>query len=125
MTPKRGVRSTTTIRPCAYCGGVGRDPYGIPSKLSACQVCLGRGNVRVSRAAEGCLACKGTGHFATHRLPCSVCGGKGAVMVIHGHRREWVTGEGPTDGLETGTGLPPLSAYTFGALDRGIGKKRA
>lgn len=116
--------SGTAVRVCAYCEGAGKDPFGVPSKLSACAVCLGRGKVRVPRAAEACPSCEGSGQFAAHRLPCSVCKGKGAVGVVHGHKRERAPDGEAREGLQKGTGLPPISSYTFTAMDKGIRGKR-
>ena len=72
---------------CAFCKGTGKDPFGVPSKLSNCQVCAGRGTVMVLTPAETCPYCKGTGVFFQHRLPCPLCGGKGAVYKIKGVKR--------------------------------------
>jgi len=88
---------------CAYCKGKGKDPFGIPSKLSNCQVCLGKGKVAIANIPhETCSACKGTGIFEHHRLPCSVCKGKG---VVPKDRRKGKKGLGPD------TGLPEIGNY--------------
>ena len=88
---------------CAFCKGKGRDPFGIPSKLSNCQVCWGKGKVAIADIPhETCGACKGTGIFEYHRLPCSVCKGKG---VVPKDRRK-----GPK-GMNAGTGLPEIGNY--------------
>lgn len=88
---------------CAFCKGKGRDPFGIPSKLSRCQVCLGEGKVAIADIPhEICGACKQTGVFEHHRLPCSVCKGKGVVAE---DRRE-----GP-QGMSPETGLPEIGNY--------------
>lgn len=89
--------------PCAFCKGTGKDPFGVPSELSNCQVCLGKGKVVIADIPhEVCSACKGTGVFVHHRLPCSVCKGKG---VVPKDGREGPTGIGPE------TGLPEIGCY--------------
>jgi len=88
---------------CAFCQGTGKDPFGIPSKLSNCQVCWGKGEVAIADIPhETCSACQGTGVFKHHRLPCAVCMGKG---VVPKDRRE---GE---KGLNPDTGLPEIGNY--------------
>ena len=88
---------------CAFCKGTGRDPFGIPSKLSLCQVCSGRGKVALAdQPHEVCSACNGNGVFAHHRLVCSVCKGKG---VVPEDRRKGKKGLGPD------TGLPEIGNY--------------
>lgn len=89
---------------CAFCKGKGKDPFGVPSKLSSCQACSGRGKFSIADIPhERCRACKGTGIFAHHRLPCSVCKGKGIVPADK--RRKGKKGLGPD------TGLPEIGNY--------------
>lgn len=64
---------------CAFCQGKGKDPFGLLSELSACQVCMGRGQVTVSTPYTTCPACEGSGVAYDTRLVCTVCGGKGVV----------------------------------------------
>lgn len=66
---------------CAFCNGKGLDPFGIPSSLSSCQTCLGRGTVKVHGKTVPCPYCTGDGKDPHHRLTCPVCWGKGAVTV--------------------------------------------
>ena len=66
---------------CAFCRGVGRDPYGVLSKLSNCPVCNGRGTVRVRKPVHPCAFCHGTGKMRRTRLSCGVCKGTGLVTV--------------------------------------------
>jgi len=106
-TPKQSKLATGQVKykmiTCAFCKGKGRDPFGIPSKLSNCQVCWGKGKVAIADIPhETCGACKGTGIFEYHRLPCSVCKGKG---VVPKDRRK-----GPK-GMNAGTGLPEIGNY--------------
>ena len=98
---------------CAYCRGKGVDPFGIPSKLSRCQVCQGRGRNVVPKQSERCVACLGTGVYKHHRLPCAVCKGKGQVRYIASKdRRQSCTPEND-EMLDLDTGLPCISAYDF------------
>jgi len=62
---------------CAFCHGIGTDPFGIMSWLSTCCVCKGRGIVQVQAPYARCAHCGGTG--AIKRLTCTACGGKGRV----------------------------------------------
>jgi len=88
---------------CVFCKGKGKDPFGVPSKISDCQVCLGKGKVVVAEQPyEKCGACDGTGVFAHHRLPCSVCKGRG---IVPQNRRKGAKGLGPD------TGLPQIGNY--------------
>ncbi len=68
--------------PCAFCGGHGKDPFGIMSWQSTCCVCGGRGRVRVAAPSRPCRHCRGTGAVKT--LTCTVCGGKGRVPAPRG-----------------------------------------
>lgn len=102
ITRKKNSWSYKTIT-CAFCKGKGRDPFGVPSKLSACQVCLGKGNITIADIPhQTCTACRGTGIFAHHRLSCSVCKGRG-VMPKDGRKGR--------QGLGTDTGLPEIGNY--------------
>lgn len=69
---------------CAFCNGTGRDPFGILSPLSACQVCGGRGEVRISGPVVKCAFCGGSGvqPHTTDRLHCMACKGKGWITAI-------------------------------------------
>ncbi|MEW6674746.1 MAG: hypothetical protein AB1348_01790 [Nitrospirota bacterium] len=69
---------------CAFCKGLGKDPFGLLSPLSICQVCLGRGKVRVTPPTAECAFCNGTGIYLDKRITCTVCGGKGVVTVPKG-----------------------------------------
>lgn len=98
---------------CAFCKGTGKDPFEVPSKLSNCQVCIGRGTVQVVEPIEICPYCKGSGIFYHHRMPCSVCGGKGSVTKVKGEKRcEKCQG----NGKDLESGLPCTSCYGLGAI---------
>jgi len=68
---------------CAFCDAMGLDPFKIPSPLSKCQVCWGRGTVSVSVREKTikCVYCNGSGAHPELRLTCPVCWGKGVVAV--------------------------------------------
>jgi len=101
MVKKRTIKFKKII--CAFCKGTGKDPFEVPSKLSSCQVCGGRGEVVIADIPhETCPACLGTGVFAHHRMPCSVCKGHG---IVPKDRREGKKGLGPD------TGLPEIGCY--------------
>jgi len=66
---------------CAFCDGIGKDPFRIPSPLSACQVCFGNRLVTVGNNTIPCVYCHGSGVRPELRLTCPVCWGKGVVTV--------------------------------------------
>lgn len=80
---KKIMGETVSVK-CAFCDGKGKDPFGLLSTLSDCQVCLGAGKVKVRKPVTKCAFCEGTGiqPYTTSRLHCSACGGKGSVTVI-------------------------------------------
>jgi DnaJ-class molecular chaperone len=112
-SPKNG---TSII--CAYCRGSGTDPFGIPSKLSRCQVCQGRKENIVIKPFEECPACLGTGVYKYHRLPCAVCKGKGQLHHIPGKNRKYGCRPENKEMLDVETGLPCLSAYDLGSIKK-------
>ena len=67
---------------CSFCGGTGKDPFGIMSSLSGCCVCGGKGVVQIQTPYVRCAHCQGTGAVKT--LTCTVCGGKGFVPASSG-----------------------------------------
>ncbi|MCG2675923.1 hypothetical protein L6386_00985 [bacterium] len=73
---------------CAFCDGTGKDPWGVLSKPSICQVCGGKGEVRVEGPRVKCNFCGGSGvePYTTSRLHCLACGGKGVVTKIEPSR---------------------------------------
>jgi DnaJ-class molecular chaperone len=70
----------TRVR-CAYCQGRGKDPFGVPSRLSSCGVCGGSGVVEVEAPYRACLFCSGTGVRPHSRLNCTACKGRGVIPV--------------------------------------------
>ncbi|MBI4811949.1 hypothetical protein HY798_00655 [Candidatus Falkowbacteria bacterium] len=102
---------------CAFCRGAGLDRFGIPSKLSKCQTCKGRGKVYVPEPHEECSSCFGSGVYRHHRLSCSVCGGKGRIKkVISTKVYEKRGGNGARSDLDTG--LPLINAYELGEVEK-------
>ena len=71
------ARKQDEERCCAFCEGSGKDPFGVPSQESKCQVCFGRGRVRLKNACP-CQFCEGSGKHPIERLTCPVCHGYGA-----------------------------------------------
>jgi DnaJ-class molecular chaperone len=64
---------------CAFCDGLGKDPYDLLSSMSDCQVCKGTGQVEVENPVIVCIFCSGTGKNPLGaRVACIVCGGKGS-----------------------------------------------
>lgn len=106
----KSSKETESLIKCAFCKGSGFDRFGVPSKLSRCQTCGGRGKVFVPEPNEKCAACRGTGVFRHHRLVCSVCGGKGRVRALNRARDEGCEKENE-EALDIQTGLPCISAY--------------
>jgi DnaJ-class molecular chaperone len=70
--------TSETIK-CAFCHGVGTDPYGVLSELSVCGSCGGKGTVIVPTAHKRCIYCEGTGSHKTYR--CLVCDGAGVIAL--------------------------------------------
>jgi DnaJ-class molecular chaperone len=70
---------------CSFCGGSGRDPFGIMSELSTCCVCGGKGVVRVMTPYAPCAHCRGTGAVKT--LTCTSCMGTGFGVIPSGVTR--------------------------------------
>ena len=66
---------------CAFCGGTGRDPFGIISALSTCCVCGGTGTVSVETPYGRCAFCHGSGVYPRSRQTCTACGGVGVAPV--------------------------------------------
>ena len=100
MAKKIKAGKATEIK-CAFCKGTGKDPFELLSSMSICQVCLGRGKVKVTPPTTKCAFCNGTGVYLDKRITCTVCRGKGVVTVPEGAKicpECNRTGQGP-DGL--------------------------
>jgi len=83
---KAGKEEIKVSRPmaevkCAYCKGTGKDSWGVMSVLAVCQVCRGKGTVKIAKPFEKCPVCQGTGVQYNKRLNCLACGGKGVLTV--------------------------------------------
>ena len=72
---------------CAYCDGTGKDPWGIPSPLSNCQVCKGKGVIQIEKPYETCPVCKGKGNQRNKKLTCLACDGKGVLHIEEGMQK--------------------------------------
>lgn len=112
----RKSSSKGSLIACAFCRGRGVDPFGIPSKISKCQVCKGRKENFILEPFEECPACVGRGVYKHHRLPCAVCGGRGDLHQIPGKNRRYGCRPENKEMLDIETGLPCLSAYDLGLI---------
>ena len=99
---------------CAFCKGKGKDPFNLLSEFAACQVCAGRGKVKIEEPVIKCVYCKGTGVYPHNgRVTCTVCNGKGSVTV-----------KGPSEvcfkckgtGQEIDSGLPCINCAGKGVV---------
>lgn len=70
---------------CAFCKGEGRDPFGIMSQESVCQVCNGTGKHVIVKPHITCAYCHGSGVEFGTRNTCLSCGGKGRVSMNKKH----------------------------------------
>jgi DnaJ-class molecular chaperone len=66
---------------CSFCGGEGRDPFGVMSALATCQVCGGTGRRALRQPTASCAFCRGTGVHPGSRMVCTSCDGVGTVEV--------------------------------------------
>ena len=82
-TPQPSTREWVELA-CTFCRGTGRDPFGLLSGLSKCQVCGGAGVRRLRRPAAPCAYCGETGVHPFSRLTCTTCGGVGNVEIPEG-----------------------------------------
>lgn len=82
--PIKGNPRQTTVITCAFCGGRGRDPFGLLSPLATCQVCWGEGKHTLLLPFAACAYCRGTGVHPHSRLTCTSCKGVGRVHVPAG-----------------------------------------
>jgi DnaJ-class molecular chaperone len=103
---------------CSFCGGHGKDPFGIMSWLSTCCVCGGRGVVRVAAPARPCAHCRGTGAVKT--FTCTVCRGTGFVPLTPGPRLQCPECRGT--GADAASGLACLSCRGRGWVPSGESK---
>ena len=118
-TAVRPIEDTSTTVKCAFCNGTGKDPFGSMSHLSKCQVCLGRGTVRVQPPVKECAFCGGTGRqpHSAARLTCGACGGKGAVTTVE-PSMVCPTCEG------SGISMAPLPQYCLTCKGQGVVRSR-
>lgn len=103
---------TGKVITCAFCRGAGKDPFGVMSELSTCQVCGGKGAVAVEEPAVRCAFCGGGGVHRDQRLTCTACAGKGMISVHSPHTK--------CPRCE-GTGADPMIDYLHCVLCKGAG----
>lgn len=103
--------ATAEVR-CAFCRGTGTDPFNLLSSRSRCEVCRGKGVVRVPAERVRCAFCGGDGSFKT--FCCPVCRGKGAVPAVAGPTR--VCGECGGRACDGSSGLPCLACRGRGRV---------
>ena len=84
ITRLKGNTEKTTVVTCAFCGGRGRDPFGILSPLATCQVCWKEGKHTLLLPITPCAYCQGTGVHPHSRLTCTSCKGVGMVNIPAG-----------------------------------------
>jgi len=104
---------------CSFCGGKGKDPFGIMSWLSTCCVCGGRGVVQVPALHGRCAHCRGTGAVKT--FTCTVCRGTGFVPLIPGPRQACPECRGTGD--DASSALACLTCRGRGWVPLAKGKK--
>jgi len=87
---------------CAFCKGIGKDPFDLLSKLSICQVCEGTGKVEIEEPAIKCVFCDGTGVYPQGaRITCTVCNGKG-MNTVKGATKECPKCKGTGSSVDSG-----------------------
>ena len=108
------VPQSTTVT-CGFCKGKGRDPFGLMSHLSNCQVCGGRGGVWIREPFKECSFCQGSGRqpHSGNQITCGACGGKGVVAAIE------ASVACPTCG-GSGTSMAPLPNYCLTCKGQGV-----
>ncbi len=68
----------TKIIKCAYCNGIGKDPFELHSSISNCHACNGTGQIEVDEPIHKCIYCNGSGiNPIGAKISCMVCNGKG------------------------------------------------
>lgn len=102
--------------PCAFCRGSGKDPFGVMSPLSACQVCGGKKRIKILEPCVECAYCGGSGIFPTQRLTCTVCRGKGCVNVNNSPYKECPSCNGK--GVKFAQYLPCLKCRGKGVISK-------
>lgn len=107
MDRKKTIAALRTFVQCAFCGGTGRDPFGIMSALSTCCVCDGTGKVSIKTPYVRCAFCHGAGVYPRSRQTCTACGGVGVSPVQEPNK---------TCPYCLGTGMDPDSEAGFYCL---------
>lgn len=97
---------------CAFCKGLGTDPFNVMSELSTCTSCEGKGWCRVPVPHVRCAFCKGSGSFKTYRCP--VCNGSGVTEAPREPANVCAECEGRA--FEASSGLPCLNCGGHGVV---------
>lgn len=66
---------------CAFCKGMGKDPFGVMYEGSVCAVCSGSGEHYILKPHTQCAYCKGSGVEFGTRNACLGCHGRGCVSL--------------------------------------------
>ena len=100
---------------CGFCGGTGKDPYHLLSKLATCQVCSGRKKVVIEGNAIRCSFCRGNGRQKLDsRVTCLACKGRGMVVVSNPQKCAACKGSGRTKESK----LTCLKCHGYGFIDK-------
>lgn len=97
---------------CVFCGGKGKDPFGLLSERSTCHVCGGIGEVTIGKSFMKCAYCKGSGNYKSYS--CNVCGGKGFVQKLKGDIK--ICPDCYGSGEETPSGMECLTCHGKGVV---------
>ena len=82
MSVMKLQKPTNALVKCAFCGGRGKDPFGIMSRLSSCYACGGEGRISVRQPMRPCPCCHGSGVSPLGaRNYCAACRGAGVVTL--------------------------------------------
>lgn len=99
---------------CAFCKGVGKDPFGIMSRESTCSVCHGLKEHYILKPYSRCAYCKGTGVEFGTRNSCLSCHGRGYVSQHEGKLVICTSCGG--GGMERDTGLTCHACHGSGVV---------
>jgi DnaJ-class molecular chaperone len=71
------------LHKCGFCQGTGEVRRSLTSRSIVCQVCSGRGTIRIEEPVAACTFCRGTGRdpykYPQALVTCPICLGKGIV----------------------------------------------
>lgn len=101
---------------CAFCKGKGKDPFGLLSRDSICQVCNGLCEHLIVKPHVECAYCHGSGVEFGTRNTCLSCGGRGRISTSKEHELcDLCRGRG----MEQDTGLGCLRCKGAGVVGKG------